>query len=292
MNMEIKVKAYAKVNLLLDIISKLPNGYHNLFTVMQSVSLFDTLTVRKTESGGIVIRCAAEGVPEDETNIAYKAAEAFFDFYSIDDHSIEIEIIKNIPHAAGLAGGSADGAAVFRALCSLYGVKPTPSQAVKILSPVGADLPFCYCGGTALCQYIGNVISPLPELPECFIVIAKPEQAVPTKGAYAHYDEISSRVRHPDNYGMLHAVMKSEMNEIAKRCYNVFEQAIEVCDRADIKGVLRSCGALAGCMSGSGPSVFGIFDNKESAEKAVSALKKTVKEVYLTSPVPYGTEIV
>ena len=291
--MKVTVKAYAKINLLLDILSKFENGYHNLFTVMQSVDLYDTIEIEKNDSGEITIECETQGVPCDERNIAYKAAKSFFDYCNIgDDRGVHIKIIKRIPHAAGLAGGSADGAAVIKALCEMYISDLTYSDKVKIAARVGADVPFCLFGGTCLCQNIGDVLSFLPPVPKMYIVLSKPTQAVATGGAYENHDRVADKIRHPDNFGMLHAVLEGDIDRISLLCNNVFEQSIEVCDRVFIKSVMRKHGASACCMSGSGPTVFGIFKDKDDAEKACGELRETIKQTYVCRPVNCGCEII
>lgn len=287
------IKAYAKINLILDIVGTLDNGYHLIFSVMQSVSLHDIVEVTKNSSGKITIECSTQGVPEDERNIAYKAAKRFFDHFEIaqEDRGIHIKIEKHIPHEAGLAGGSADGAAVIRALSKMYSKKIRQNELVKIALKVGADVPFCLFGGTALVQNIGEVISFLPDLQSGYVVIAKPLQSVKTDSAYAAYDKSPESVRHLDKQGMLQAMLSEDLTKICSKCENVFEQFIEVCDRAYIKSVMRECGAKAACMSGSGPSVYGIFFTKEEAENACEKLGAITKEVYVCTPVNCGCEI-
>lgn len=286
-----KIKAYAKINLLLDILSKFENGYHNLFMIMQSVGLYDLVTVEETDSGLVTIECDKEGVPTDERNIAYKAAKSFFDFTEIRNKGVNIKIEKHIPHAAGLAGGSADGAAVIVALNQIYKTDLPYLDLVQIGLKVGADVPFCIFGATQLSQNIGDVLSRLPDLPECSIVICKPQQAVPTDNAYKTYDEVAGSVRHPDNYGMLRAVLDKDIDKVCALCDNVFEQAIEVHDRAYIKGIMRKHNAKAACMSGSGPSVFGIFADEKEGKAAYEELKNNIEEVYLCKPTKQGCEI-
>ncbi len=290
--MKRKVKAYAKINLILDIISRARNGYHNLFMIMQSVDLYDTLEIETDESGKITIECDKEGIPLGEKNIAHKAATAFFSFTSASFSGLHIKLEKRIPHAAGLAGGSADAAAVICALNDMYGTDLSYAELVSLGLKVGADVPFCIFGSTRLAQRYGDVLSELPPIPECYIVISKPTQAVPTASAYKDYDAISSRVRHPDDYGMLDAVAESDLDGICAHCDNVFEQAIEVHDRAYIKGTMRQHGAKAACMSGSGPSVFGIFENEKQAYQACEELKKTVGETFVCKPKNCGCEFV
>lgn len=288
---DMKIRAYAKINLILDITGVLENGYHSLYSVMQSVSLYDEINVTRNDSGKITIICREEGVPEDERNIAYKAAVRFFDYCKINDRGISVEIKKNIPHAAGLAGGSADGAAVIKALCSLYNKDLGYPELVKIAKKIGADVPFCLFGGTALAQNIGDVLSFLPDMPDCYIVISKPCEQVKTEGAYAAYDEMEGKIRHLDKNGMLQAVLSENLDKIADKCSNVFEQFVEVCDRAYIKSVMRESGAKAACMSGSGPSVFGIFDSLCSAQCAYEKLMKLSKGTFICKPVKTGCEI-
>lgn len=285
------VRAYAKINLLLDIIGTLDNGYHSIFSIMQSVSLYDTVDVTKNNSGLITVECSEKGIPQDERNIAYKAAFVFYEHFGIKDRGLHIKIEKHIPHEAGLAGGSADGAAVIMAMCKIYGKKIRQNELVRIALKVGADVPFCLFGGTALVQNIGDLISCLPDVSGIYIVLAKPTQAVKTDGAYAAYDKIGGRIRHLDKQGMLSAVLSEDIEKICSKCDNVFEQFIEVYDRAYIKSTMRDCGAKAACMSGSGPSVFGIFENKKDAEKACDKLKKTTGNVYICTPVNFGCEI-
>ncbi len=287
-----KLRAYAKINLLLDVLSKFKNGYHNLFMIMQSVDLYDEVEVLTGTDGKIRIECDCDGIPLNESNTAFKAAESFFRFTGKENPGLVIRIKKNIPHAAGLAGGSADAAAVIRALEKLFSVELSYTDLVKIGLEVGADVPFCLIGGTCLAQHIGGVLSPLPPLPECYTVIVMPENSVETKGAYASYDSISAWARHPDNFGMLQAVLDENLDRICALCYNVFEQAVEVCGRAYIKGIMRENNALTACMSGSGPSVFGIFKNENDAKNACEAFKEKGETAFFCKPCREGVKIV
>lgn len=289
--MKITVKAAAKINLMLDILEKLPNGYHSLWMIMQSVSVYDRVSVEKKTSGGITISCSEDGIPTDERNIAYKATEKFFDFCGEEDRNIHITIEKNIPHAAGLAGGSADGAAVITALNSLYEKNLPVKKLCQIGVKVGADVPFCIQGGTMLAQDIGQVLSQLPDMPSCFFVLAKPQQGVSTAEAYAAVD--SMNLRHPDAHTMFRSVVDGDLNGIAKSLGNVFEQAVDVHERVSIKEIMRNNDAMGCCMSGSGPTVFGIFENSENAEKCAQELSKKIKgvTVHVCTPAEYGCEI-
>ena len=282
-----KVKAAAKINLMLDILKKLDNGYHSLFMIMQSVDLYDTVSVEKNCGDEIIIKCDADGVPCNEKNIAYKCAVAFFDALSIADRGITIEIEKAIPMAAGTAGGSADGAAVIYCLDKIYNTKLSTKKLCEIGAKVGADIPFSLVGGTAIALGTGTIIAPVKDLPECYVVLCKPDQDVSTPEAYAEFDSLN-RVRHLDRISMVDAVADGDYDKICSLCGNVFEQAVEVPKRPHIKGIMRKSGADACVMSGSGPTVYGIFSNKEQAEDAYGKLIKKYDQVYLCKPVKAG----
>lgn len=287
--MKITLKAYAKINLMLDILSRLENGYHDLFMIMQSVSLYDEVAVEKTEGKDIIITCNIEGIPTDEKNIAHKAAKAFFTYTGIEGEGISIHLEKNIPHAAGLAGGSTDGGAVIVALDKLFGTNLKEKDIIKIGKTVGADVPFCALGGTMLAQYTGTVLSHLPDLNLPYIIIVKPDQDVSTAAAYSAFDS-AERVRHLDKTGMLHAVINGDLQSVYNKVDNVFEQFIDVSDRVIIKNIMRKHGAKCACMSGSGPSIFGIFENKESAESCLEVLRKDYKQSFICSSTDCGCE--
>ncbi len=278
-----KVKVAAKINLMLDILKKLDNGYHSLFMIMQSVDLYDTITVEKNFENKIIIKCDTDGVPCNEKNIAYKCAMAFFDACNIKEQGITIEIEKNIPMAAGTAGGSADGAGVLYCLNKIYNTNLSQNKLCEIGATVGADIPFSLTGGTAIALNTGNVIAPVKDLPECYIVLCKPDQDVSTPEAYAQFDALT-RVRHLDRVSMIEAVANGDYEKICAYCGNVFEQAVEVPKRPHIKGVMRKCGADTCCMSGSGPTVFGLFSDKEKAEDCYDKLSKKYDSVYLCKP--------
>ena len=282
-----KVKVAAKINLMLDILKRLDNGYHSLFMIMQSVDLYDTVTVEKNNENKIVIKCDTEGVPCNEKNIAYKCANAFFKACDIENQGITIEIEKNIPMAAGTAGGSADGAGVLYCLNKIFNTNLTITELAEIGATVGADIPFSLTGGTAIALNTGNVIAPVKDLPECYIVLCKPDQDVSTPEAYAQFDALT-RVRHLDRVSMIEAISSGDYENICAYCGNVFEQAVEVPKRPHIKGVMRKCGADAYCMSGSGPTVFSLFSDKEKAEDCYNKLSKKYDSVYLCKPANKG----
>lgn len=289
--MEIKVNAYAKINLLLDIVATRTDGYHDLFMIMQSIGLYDTVTVTQNKSKKITITCNIDDIPLDEKNIAHKAAKAFFEAVNVKNTGINIDIIKRIPHAAGLAGGSADGAGVLVALNELFKTELTADELCNIGVKIGADVPFCIKGGTLLAQGIGDVLNKVKPLRKCYILIAKPDYGVNTGYAYKQFDEVG-KVHTPDKLGMLCAMQSRDLKDICQRMENVFEQFIEVPNKVEIKEIMRENGALGVCMSGSGPTVFGIFEDKENAQKAGEMLKGLAKDIAVTTPVSKGCKVV
>lgn len=289
--MEVKVKAYAKINLMLDIINKRTDNYHDLFMIMQSINLYDTVTVSENKSKSISISCSNADIPLDSKNIAWKAAEAFFVYTKKKNKGINIDIIKRIPHAAGLAGGSADGAAVITALNKIYKTNLSDDELCKIGVKVGADLPFCLTGGTLLAQGIGNILNKVKPLRKCYIVLIKPDIDVNTGLAYKQFDEFGKN-HTPDKLGMLCAMQSRELTDIASKMENVFEQFIDVPNRIEIKEIMKNNNALGVCMSGSGPSIFGIFTDKNDALKSCEELKKFTDNVFLIVPVSKGCKII
>ena len=287
-----KLKAYSKINLLLDITGIKKNGYHSLFTVMQSVGLYDTITVERNVSNEITVSCDTEGVPTDKSNIVYKCAEKFFEYAGIEkDKGIHIHIEKKVPFGAGMGGGSGDGAAVLVALNKLYSLNYSDKILCRIGVKVGADIPFCIVGGTALALDTGAVVAPLPDIKDYYIVIVKPEESVSTKEAYAAVDAIEY-MKHPKNNIMLELLSDGESDEALKYCANVFEQAFDIPGRVDIKDIFNKNGALAACMTGSGSAIYGIFDKEENAQKSATVLKATFEKVYICRPEKTGVEII
>lgn len=289
--MKVKVNAYAKINLLLDIVATRTDGYHDLFMIMQSVGVYDTVTVEKIKGRDITITCNIDDIPLDEKNIAHKAAMAFFKANKIISRGIHIDIVKRIPHAAGLAGGSADGAGVLVALNELYKTNLSLDELCKIGVTIGADVPFCIKGGTLLSQGIGDVLNKVKPLRNCYIVLAKPDFGVNTGYAYRQFDECG-KVHTPDKFGMLCAMQSRDLKQICSKMENVFEQFIEVPNRIEMKEIMRSNNALGVCMSGSGPTVFGIFESKEEAQKSAEELKQYAKDICVCTPVNKGCKII
>jgi len=286
-NNSIAINAAAKLNLFLDITARLPNGYHSLFMIMQSVGLYDAVTVERTDSAGIRVSCSDASLPSDERNIAHKAAARFFDFTGLDGAGASVTIEKRIPHAAGLAGGSADAAAVLRALDKLYCTNLDEAALRKIGVSVGADVPFCLTGGTLLAQNVGEVLSPLPPLGGVTFVLAKPDSSVSTKAAFDAYDEYRC-VRHPDRAAALYAAANGDYPALFRCAGNVLEQVVEVHERVRIKSVMRSHGCALTQMSGSGPTVFGVFDSEDCAAACAGELRGLVRDVFVCRPVSSG----
>ena len=267
----IKLKAPAKINLILDIVSKRKDGYHNLRSVMQTISIFDyvTLTVNGEKSvfPDISITCNAPDIPADKRNIAYKACRAFINTVGeVPFNSIEIYIDKHIPSGAGLAGGSADGAAVILGLNSLCGDLLSTYELCKIGASVGADVPFCIVGGTALCEGIGEKVTPLKPLPDCEILVVKPEISISTPLSYKRFDELENP-RLSDFDSFMNALNSGDLKSISKTLSNSLEDVTDVSIIQDIKNEMLMLGALGCVMTGSGSAVFGIFDNKKKSRK-------------------------
>lgn len=260
--MSISVKANAKINLSLDIVGTRSDGYHLLRSVMQSVDLHDVITV-SLKSGEIKIICDDKNVPTDRRNTVYKACECFFKAVNSKSGAI-IEIEKHIPSEAGLGGASADAAAVLWALNTLSDEKLTEKELFEVGANVGADVPFCMKSGTALCEGIGEVLTELPPIPDCSILIAKPDVGISTAKAYALFDKSESLQKEYTDE-IISAINDSDIHKIAKNLGNAFEALAGVKEIFDIKDIMLSCGAYGSCMSGSGSAVFGIFGSKEKS---------------------------
>ncbi|MCL2088704.1 MAG: 4-(cytidine 5'-diphospho)-2-C-methyl-D-erythritol kinase [Oscillospiraceae bacterium] len=251
----ITIPAYAKVNLFLNIDGIDDNGYHLLTTVMQTIDLHDTVTVEAAD-GGITVTCDDGRIPSDEKNICYRAAEIFLAQNNLDGARIHIE--KRIPTESGMGGGSADAAAVLRGLNSLCGSVYTDEQLLYMGAKIGADVPFCLIGGTALCRGIGEVITPIPALPQCKIAVIKPASGISTRQAYENYDK-NQYNRYYDADNILHAIKEGDIETIAASMRNSLEDVCGLPEIAAIKEYLLSRGAVGAMMTGSGSAVFGIF---------------------------------
>ncbi len=282
--MEYQIKAYAKINLGLDVIGKLPDGYHEVKTVMQTVGIYDELTLEKAESG-ITVTTDSDKLPAGEDNLVYKAAKLMKEKYHIQE-GVKIHLKKNIPIAAGMAGGSTDAAAAMKGMSRLFGREADLQEFMKMGVTIGADVPYCIIGGTALAEGIGEKLTPLELAPECYVLVAKPDISVSTKYVYEHLDAVGVKV-HPDIDGMVEAINAGSLQGILDRMGNVLEAVTipkyPVID--DIKRRMRELGAVNSLMSGSGPTVFGIFLDEDHAQAAMGRLREEglAKQLFVTT---------
>ena len=285
--------AYAKINISLDIISKMDNGYHSLKTIMQSISLCDEITLECIQSEnarpGKNVRIIDSGryfLPKDEKNIAVKAAKAFLEHTGISDYEINISIKKNIPVCAGLGGGSADGASVLRMLDKMFKTNLDRDALIKLGSTVGSDVPFCIFGGTMLAEGRGEILTDIAPMPMCYIVVCKPKYSFSTPELFRRIDCKKIRNR-PDTEGIISSLLSNDLQGVARRMYNVFEDFLPrgASDIEGIKSVMLDNGALGSVMTGSGPTVVGVFENEQNANKAYACLKRDYSDTYLAHPV-------
>ena len=284
---QLTLPAYAKINLYLSVLDKRPDGYHNIESVMQSVSLADAVTVTVSPASGaphITLTMTDNSLPCDAHNIAYRAAELFLAAHPTAD-DIGIHIVKNIPVAGGLAGGSTDGAAVLRALNTLYGSPFTTDELCRIGAALGADVPFCIRGGTMLARGVGEILSPLPPLPDCTILIVRPHESVSTPEAYRRIDSLGAASPSPLS-SMTDALRRSSIADAALAAYNIFESVMPASSEIHtVKRVLDEHGAILSMMSGSGPSVFAVFGCDDDAVRASQALSEKGYVSVVTAPV-------
>lgn len=282
---EIKLKARAKINLGLDVIRRREDGYHEVKMVMQTVDIYDELTIRTTAKAGITIKANMANIPTDGRNLIFKAAKLLMDNYPISG-GVSIHLKKVIPVAAGMAGGSADAAAAFVGINQLFGLRINEEKLRKLAVKIGADVPYCIIGGTALSEGIGDILTPLPAPPQCFLVIAKPNIYVSTKYVYENLraDQLN---RHPDIDALVNAIKEQDLLKMTSYMGNVLETvtAKEHPVIEEIKDRLKRSGALAALMSGSGPTVFGIFVTEDAAKKAYQEIgrAKLAKQIFVTS---------
>ena len=274
-------KAYAKINLGLDVLRRRQDGYHEVKMIMQTISLYDTLTFWEAETG-IAVFTDREDLPGDEHNLVYRAAKLLMDTYGIKS-GVKIELHKKIPMAAGLAGGSTDAAAVFHGMNELYGLGMTEDEMCRLAVTIGADVPYCIQGGTALSEGIGEVLTKLPDAPDCFLLIAKPDIDVSTKYVYENL-HANALAYHPDIDGMRTAIERGTLSGITERMENVLETVTveKYPIIREIKDFMMENGAMNALMSGSGPTVFGVFDTKEKADAAYRLLKADPDAAYQT----------
>lgn len=270
-----RLRAMAKINLGLDVIRKREDGYHEVRMIMQTIKMYDLLDIRRKETPGIVLSTNLPYVPSDERNLVYKAAKLLMDEFHIQE-GISMKLSKFIPVAAGMAGGSSDAAAAFVGVNRLFRLGLSQEELMKRAVQIGADVPYCIMRGTALAEGIGEKLTPLDSMPECYILIGKPGINVSTKTAYENL-KLDSVANHPDIDGMMDDIRNRDLRNMTQKMQNVFEPGImeKYPVIGEIKDFMEERGALKAMMSGSGPTVFGVFEEREKADAAAAALKKS-----------------
>lgn len=285
---KIQLKALAKINLGLDVLRRREDGYHEVKMIMQTIGLHDDLEIRKTKTPGIQVKTNLYYLPTNENNLVYKAAKLLMDEFQIQD-GVSIQLKKRIPVAAGMAGGSSDAAAVLWGINQMYGLGLSMQALMERGVRLGADVPYCIQRGTALAEGIGEKLSVLPPMPKCTILIAKPGISVSTKFVYEnlHANDLKPE-QHPDVDSMIEAMRQKDLGLLCSRMGNVLETvtipAYPVIN--EIKRTMIDNGAIGSMMSGSGPTVFGIFDSPAAAKQAMKAVRaaKLAKQICLTTP--------
>lgn len=279
----LEVKAYAKLNLSLDVLGKRPDGYHDMRMVMQAVSLSDAIRLETGTGQPLHMGSNLGFLPANESNLAAAAALRLCEATGVDAGGLSIDLEKTIPVCAGLAGGSADAAAVLRGLNKLLGLGLPGERLEEIGALVGSDVPYCVRGGTALAEGRGEILTDLPALPHCLVVLCKPAFSISTPELFRTLDGCRIR-RRPDTPGLLAALESGDLPQVARRMYNVFEDALPPRRAQEIdaiKNVMIQHGALGASMSGTGPTVFGLFAQPEAARGAWEALKEQYPETFL-----------
>lgn len=279
------IRGAAKINLSLDVLGKRPNGYHDLSMIMQSVSLYDRITVFPTVEGAIDVISGTRYAPNGPGNTVYKAAQLIKDTYGIKQ-GVEITVEKRIPVAAGLAGGSSDGAGTLKLLNRLWDLRLTPSELADLGLKIGADVPFCLMNGTCLAEGVGEILTPLPFLKGMKVLLCKPPIPVSTAEVFGGYENEKVTMR-PDNKKLIDFIQARNIESLAKNMANVLESVtIRLHPQIqEIKNEMLECGAIGTMMSGSGPTVFGIFLEDEVIQKAKVRLRRKYRETYITETV-------
>lgn len=284
-NNDISLKALAKINLGLDVVRRREDGYHEVRMIMQTIHLYDRLDIKRTNEPGIQIQTNLSFLPVNENNLIYKAAKLLMDEFSITD-GVSVKLDKRIPVAAGMAGGSTDAAAMLIGVNRLFSLGLTKRELMERGVQIGADVPYCIMRGTALAEGIGEALSPLPPMVKCPVLIAKPSISVSTKFVYQNL-KLDDTTIHPDIDRLIDDIKAKNLHDIAAHMGNVLETVTipnyPVID--EIKKHMLSNGAVGAMMSGSGPTVFGLFDDEDTAKKAYKAMRSShlARQVYLTS---------
>ncbi|WP_367924022.1 4-(cytidine 5'-diphospho)-2-C-methyl-D-erythritol kinase [uncultured Ruthenibacterium sp.] len=280
----ITVLAPAKLNLTLDITGVEPNGYHTLDMMMQTVNLYERVTLHKSET--LRLKLPGSTVPANDNNTAVKAALAFFDYTGLLA-GVDIVVRKSVPVRAGMAGGSADAAAVLVGLNELYGARLSQDELCSLGLKIGADVPFSILGGTARVRGIGDQITPMPNCPRCWFTVCMPQGGISTPQAYARYDVLGTDVR-PNNDLAQKALFDGDLDALCAQMSNALEFSSQSPENKPIEAILRDCGALAALMTGSGAAVFGVFRDEKKAQAARAELKKHYPQSWVLHPVPRG----
>jgi 4-diphosphocytidyl-2-C-methyl-D-erythritol kinase len=282
---EITLKALAKINLGLDVVRRREDGYHEVKMVMQTIHLYDTLDIKKTEQAGISIRSNLSFLPVNESNLVYKAGRLLMDEFGIEE-GVSVNLHKRIPVAAGMAGGSTDGAAMLYGMNRIFNLGLKRADLMKRAESLGADVPYCLMRGTALAEGIGEKLTSLPPMVKCPVLIAKPSISVSTKFVYQNL-KLDDETIHPDIDGLIGDIRHRDFDGICGKMGNVLESVTipnyPVVQK--IKEQMLLSGASAAMMSGSGPTVFGLFSDEDTARKAKNEMRKSglAKQIYLTT---------
>lgn len=282
---KIKLKALGKINLGLDVLGRRPNGYHDVRMVMQTVYLYDQILLEKTDKEGISLETNLFYLPVNENNLAYRAAKMLIDEFAIKE-GVHISLEKHIPVAAGMAGGSSNAAAVLYGMNRLFQLGLTDQELMDWGVQLGADVPYCIMRGTVLAEGIGEKLTPLPAMPKCHVLLAKPPISVSTQKVYEKLDA-QEVTKHPDIDGILLGLQTGDLEKITSSMGNVLENVTitEYPQIERIKDVMKEEGALNAMMSGSGPTVFGIYDDKMLARRAAARIREEqlAKQVHVTT---------
>ncbi len=278
--------AFAKLNLTLDVLGKREDGYHNIKSIMQTISIRDDVEIDVGTGEPWTLECSQEGIPTDERNLAWKAAKVYCDGLKKDPNGLTIRITKRIPSGAGMGGGSADAAAVLRALNRHYGSPLSILALAELGAQVGSDVPFCVLCGTAMCEGRGELLRKLPDMPDCVFVVCKPGFSVSTPELYKKIDQVAIP-KHPDHMAMESALLAGDAAKVADLIYNVFDPVVTA-DHLEInyiKSICNSYGALGMQMTGSGSAVYAIMPSFEYAAVVCNMLKDNYPNVFIAKPV-------
>lgn len=278
--------AYAKINLTLDVLGKRDDGYHDIKSVMQTISIRDDIEIDLGTGRPWKLLCDKEGIPTDERNLAWKAARIYFDRIKKDPDGLEIRIVKRIPTESGLGGGSADAAAVLRALNNHYGNPLSILALAELGAEIGSDVPFCVVGGTAVVEGRGEQLRKLPDMPDCCFVVCKPPFSCSTPELYRKLDQ-TTIAKHPNHQAMESALLAGDLGKVAENIHNVFDALVtaEHLELNYIKSIFNSYGSVGQQMTGSGSAVFSIVTEFEFAAVICNMLKENYPQVYIAKPI-------